>query len=349
MHTTDIRLIAYVSKEISSSNKVKPNSREAFYGCSIPDGNHQQCASCKFLEKFKLEKFRLSAEHHIIRPQYRGDPSVKLRAVHAVQSGVDWFLRRMVRAPYRIVLFPEKLTDIFRRFIKFDTSLEYARPFAVREASVVELINHTSGKILGKRVSLICAASGCQECQAAADQVLHTQLTSCSRQPQLGTKRRLHTFDELVRHQWLARHSVQSRSSDCCRLAKNTVGSHPGSILAFLNRLIDSWRSADQVLHTQLTSCSRQPQLGTKRRLHTFDELVRHQWLARHSVQSRSSDCCRLAKNTVGSHPGSILAFLNRLIDSWRSAGSKILLERDTLYLIDVLQTGSSPDIQDVY
>ncbi|KAG5444687.1 hypothetical protein CSKR_107738 [Clonorchis sinensis] len=69
MHTTDIRLIAYVSKEISSSNKVKPNSREAFYGCSIPDGNHQQCASCKFLEKFKLEKFRLSAEHHIIRPQ----------------------------------------------------------------------------------------------------------------------------------------------------------------------------------------------------------------------------------------------------------------------------------------
>ncbi|GAA56944.1 normocyte-binding protein 1 [Clonorchis sinensis] len=37
--------------------------------------------------------------------------------------------------------------------------------------------------------------------------------------------------------------------------------------------------------------------------------------------KARSSDCCRLAKNTVVSHPGSILAILKRLIASQRSAG----------------------------
>ncbi|GAA51519.1 hypothetical protein CLF_106321 [Clonorchis sinensis] len=58
-----------------------------------------------------------------------------------------------------------------------------------------------------------------------------------------------------------------------------------------------------QLLHTQLASCSHHPQLGTKRRLHTFDELVGKQLVARYSVQSRSNYCCRLAKNTVGSHP----------------------------------------------
>ncbi|KER23165.1 hypothetical protein T265_08897 [Opisthorchis viverrini] len=38
-------------------------------------------------------------------------------------------------------------------------------------------------------------------------------------------------------------------------------------------------------------------------------------------VKARSNNCCRPAKNTVGSDPGAILAVLNRLIASWRSAG----------------------------
>ncbi|KAG5444442.1 hypothetical protein CSKR_112504 [Clonorchis sinensis] len=78
-----------------------------------------------------------------------------------------------------------------------------------------------------------------------------------------------------------------------------------------------------QVLHTQLVSRSSQPQLGTKRRLHPFNKLVRQQLLMRHSVspgEARASDYCRLAKNTVRSHPSSILDVLNHLITSWRSA-----------------------------
>ncbi|KER20554.1 hypothetical protein T265_10925 [Opisthorchis viverrini] len=37
--------------------------------------------------------------------------------------------------------------------------------------------------------------------------------------------------------------------------------------------------------------------------------------------KARSNNCCRPLKNTVGSDPGAILAALNCLIASWRSAG----------------------------
>ncbi|GAA47977.1 hypothetical protein CLF_101036 [Clonorchis sinensis] len=49
-----------------------------------------------------------------------------------------------------------------------------------------------------------------------------------------------------------------------------------------------------QALHIRLASCSRQPQLGTKRRLNTFDELVEKQLVARRSIQSRQSPIQRL-------------------------------------------------------
>ncbi|KAG5453279.1 hypothetical protein CSKR_114435 [Clonorchis sinensis] len=49
-----------------------------------------------------------------------------------------------------------------------------------------------------------------------------------------------------------------------------------------------------QLLNTQLASCTPQPQLSTKRRLKTFDELVGKQPVARHAVQSRQSPIQRL-------------------------------------------------------
>ncbi|GAA50797.1 uracil phosphoribosyltransferase [Clonorchis sinensis] len=79
-----------------------------------------------------------------------------------------------------------------------------------------------------------------------------------------------------------------------------------------------------QLLHTKLAICSRQPQLGTKRRLHTFDELVRQQLLPRHSFQSRQSVILRMLQ--AGDEHGRVtsrchMAVLNRLIASWWSAG----------------------------
>ncbi|KER32501.1 hypothetical protein T265_01381 [Opisthorchis viverrini] len=66
-----------------------------------------------------------------------------------------------------------------------------------------------------------------------------------------------------------------------------------------------------QLLHTQLAGCSCQPQPGTKRRLHTFDELVRQQLVSRHSVQRRQSAIQQLlqageehGRVRSGCHPG---------------------------------------------
>ncbi|GAA51695.1 hypothetical protein CLF_106643 [Clonorchis sinensis] len=61
-----------------------------------------------------------------------------------------------------------------------------------------------------------------------------------------------------------------------------------------------------QLLRTQLASCPRRPQLGTKRRLHTFKELVGKQLVARHSVQCRQGPIQRFLQ--AGDEHGRVIS-----------------------------------------
>ncbi|KER33917.1 hypothetical protein T265_00353 [Opisthorchis viverrini] len=146
-------------------------------------------------------------------------------------------------------------------------------------------------------------------------QLLHTQPASCSRAPATGHQApaaHLRRTDPTANGGATLRPTPTKRvPSTAASRGRTWSGQTSGPIPAVLNPLIASWRSAglEPSLFSydcNVASCASgsyrassstlnrpvaraHPQLGTKRRLHTFDELIRQQMVARHSVQPQQS------------------------------------------------------------
>ncbi|KAG5442499.1 hypothetical protein CSKR_103478 [Clonorchis sinensis] len=173
----------------------------------------------------------------------------------------------------------------------------------------------------------------------------HTQPANCFRQLQLGTKRKPHSFDELVKQQLVARHSVQSRQSPIQRLLQAgkehdrvASRSHPGRLQSSLSLLAvgrcvelrcESFlRGSPASFRGPSPTAPRAAFAGSLRRVFSFTELPRLvSSLAASSSSSKSLRRFRMSSSSKGCDHGTFNHSLAKATNArWKA------LRREVVY-----------------